>query len=138
MINSFSGPYRFLSNFYPSIIEYDGIEYPTAEHAYQAAKTYDTAIKRKISMLDSPGKAKRCGQDVIIRLDWEEVKVDVMEDILRIKFDNNELFNKLVITIGEELIEGNYWGDTFWGVCNGVGQNNLGKILMKIRDQICQ
>jgi N-glycosidase YbiA len=136
MINSFSGPHRFLSNFYPSPIIYGSIIYPTVEHAYQAAKSSDMSIRKQISLLNSPGKAKRAGQNVTLRLDWEEVKVEIMEDLIRIKFQNDDLYNKLLATIGEELIEGNNWGDTFWGVCDSVGENNLGKILMKIRDEM--
>jgi predicted NAD-dependent protein-ADP-ribosyltransferase YbiA (DUF1768 family) len=76
------------------------------------------------------------GRSVKLRPDWESIKLDVMETAVRIKFTDPELAAKLIATGDEELIEGNWWNDTFWGVCNGVGENHLGKILMKVRADI--
>ena len=57
-----------------------------------------------------------------------------MTEIVRTKFEqNSDIRQKLIDTYPEELIEGNYWHDTFWGVCEGVGENHLGQILMQIR-----
>ena len=128
VIDSFTGEYRFLSNFYPSI--------PIVEYEYQAAKTDEPHQKDWIRSARTPGEAKRRGRRVHMRSDWEQVKVDVMLFLLRMKFSIPELKQKLLETGDTELTEGNTWGDTFWGVCNGVGENNLGKLLMKVREEL--
>jgi ribA/ribD-fused uncharacterized protein len=135
MINSFSGDYRFLSNFWPCSVMLDGEEYQTVEHAYVAAKVTDPTIRRQIQTCPTAGKAKQFGRKVKLRADWDEVKLSVMEDLLRQKFSEKSLLNRLLDTKDHELIEGNHWNDTFLGVCNGVGDNNLGKLLMKIREE---
>ena len=133
-IDSFSGEYRFLSNFYLAPLEYEGRVYPSSEHAYQAAKTLNDNDRRKIAADPNPKNAKRRGQSVFLRKNWDKIKNDVMEEIVMTKFITHmSLREKLIETGDAELIEGNTWGDTYWGVCNGVGENNLGKILMNIR-----
>ena len=135
MISSFRDEYFFLSNFYPVEIKLDGIVYPNAETAFQAQKTLDVEERRKFSMLKNPVQAKRLGRKVKLRDDWEEVKLDIMTEIVSQKFlQHPHLIEMLLQTGDEELIEGNKWGDRFWGVCKGKGENHLGKILMKIRD----
>ena len=136
MISSFSGGYSFLGNFYPCEIKYEGIDYPSSEHAFQAAKTHNMDERRKISYASSAGKAKRMGRKLVIRRDWDHVRIGIMEAILRIKFADPELKRLLLQTDSEELVEGNTWGDRFWGVCDGEGENHLGKLLMKIRAEI--
>jgi ribA/ribD-fused uncharacterized protein len=135
MIAKFDGEYRFLSNFYyPAYVELDGVLYRTVEHAYQAAKTLDLDLRHKISNAPT-AKAKRLGQNVELRPDWETVKIDIMRDLLTQKFSYHELREKLLATGTEELVEGNWWRDTFWGQCPlGNGQNWLGRLLMEIRD----
>src|SRR5574339_313496 len=137
MIARFEGKYRFLSNFYPSIVTsyFNGEARvaPTVKHAYQAEKASIHAQWSQVLKEKTPGGAKRHGKLVFMRLDWDNVKLDVMERLLREKFSNPTLKKMLLDTGTEELVEGNYWNDTFWGVCRGIGQNNLGKILMKIR-----
>lgn len=144
-ITSFRGAYGFLSNFYQQSLVYGGITYPTAEHAYQAAKSLSSLGKVKILQAPSPGAAKRLGNKLPIRSDWEEIKVDVMKNVLRAKFTlfmplgtmRNPLSIRLLQTGNRELIEGNSWGDTFWGQCPlGHGENMLGKLLMKVRHEI--
>lgn len=136
-IYGFEGDYRFLSNFYPSIVEYEGSHYPTVEHAYQAAKTLNPAQRREIQIVVSPAKAKMLGRHVHMRHDWDEIKVQVMEYLLRQKFSGyHELSKQLFETDDKYLEETNHWGDTFWGVCNGKGQNVLGNLLMKIRADV--
>ena len=137
MINEFRGEHAFLSNFYPSEIEFGEIKYPTVEHAYQAAKTINDAERVLIAMQKTPSKAKKVGQKVSIRPDWEDAKVGIMLNLIRQKFKNDiKLRNKLLATGNEELIEGNTWGDRYWGVCRGEGLNNLGKLLMKVRKEL--
>ena len=135
-IARFTGSYKFLSNFHPCTIRYEGQDYPTTEHAYQAAKTFNLVDREKIARLKKPGEAKKAGQDLKLRKDWETAKIDVMEAILRIKFADKLLAVNLAATGDAELIEGNMHNDRFWGVCKGAGENHLGKLLMKIRKDV--
>ncbi len=135
-ITRFRDEYDFLSNFYVVDIEYDGIVYPSVEHAFQAAKTLDDDERLKISLLDTPTKAKRAGRKVKLRSDWEEVKLDIMKELIVIKFKDPVLKEKLLSTGNATLIEGNTWRDYYWGECRGKGQNHLGKILMEVREMI--
>lgn len=136
MIDHFDGDYRFLSNFYPAPVfyEYDG--YPTVEHAYQAAKTDDQNARGLIRISPTAGTAKRLGQKIKLKPDWHLHKRRVMEELLTQKFKAPALRAMLMATEGHDLIEGNYWGDTYWGIYNGKGHNHLGKILMSIRNGI--
>ncbi len=156
MIESFSGEYRFLSNFWPCKVLYNGVAYRSSEHAYQAEKADPDALappnlfaermtwRVKIQMTPNPGAVKRMTRKPTfsIRDDWESVKVQTMEGILRSKFSdlNPELVQMLLSTGPQEIVEGNTWHDNFWGVCSCTkctgGQNNLGKILMKIRETL--
>lgn len=133
MIDRFVDKYSFLSNFFEVDILFDGLVYPSVEQAFQAAKTDDRAERFEI-MSTTPSLAKKRGRKVQLRENWEEVKFAIMEMLVREKFSRGRLRKRLLDTKNHELIEGNLWGDTFWGMCNGVGDNNLGKILMKIRD----
>ena len=136
MINSFRDNYFFLSNFYSAPVTYNGITYKNNEAAFQAQKCLDDTIKSKFTDLN-PGQAKRLGRCVELRDDWEEVKFDIMQEIVDSKFDQNpELAEKLLQTGIEYLEEGNNWGDRIWGTVNGKGENNLGKILMNTRDRL--
>lgn len=137
MIADFHSPgYEFLSNFYMTPVLWEGILYTSSEHAYQASKTLDPNIRKAISLLSTPGKAKRAKKNFVQRPDWNDrLKLLTMEAILRIKFQDPKLRALLDATKGQELIEGNTWGDVFWGACNGKGKNHLGTILMNIRDE---
>jgi len=135
-ITSFSGKWSFLSNFSTSPVMYDKELYPTVEHAFQAAKTLNLDERQKIQKAKTPGAAKRLGRAVKMRDDWNKIKIGVMDELLRQKFDRNkEDYFKLVHTRNRELIEGNTWGDTFWGQVNGKGSNNLGLLIMRIRNE---
>lgn len=133
-------PYTFLSNFYPCKImdiDFPYIEYPSVEYAYQAAKFDNYKDRYLISKLDTPSKAKRFGKKANLSNNWDLRKVEIMKEFIYQKFNNNlELKKKLLLTDGYELIEDNWWGDTFWGICNGKGINTLGKILMEIREKL--
>ena len=137
MVQEFKDEYRFLSNFWPQAVVYEGVTYPTVEHAYQAAKTVVRAERAWILAQDTPGQAKRLGQRLTIRKDWDDIKVSVMTDLVGQKFRDPELRERL-LTIEGGIIEGNYWGDRFWGVDlkTGTGENHLGKILMRIRETL--
>jgi len=140
MIKEFQGEYRWLSNFWPCAITYDGEIYPSAEHFYVAMKTLDTFDRNIIRNTHSAGQVKRLGRNLTIRLDWEDIKLKVMTYAVAKKFsdDNAELRDKLISTGDIYLQEGNMWGDKFWGVClkTNKGENNLGKILMARREYL--
>lgn len=133
-IDSFKGEYRWLSNFWLVSVELDGKTYKSVEHAYMAAKTLDPELREIICNFDTPEQAKKFCKTIKLRDDWEEEKLRVMHNLLVQKFFNQGLRAKLIATGDAELIEGNVWGDTFWGVCKGVGSNHLGRLLMQIRD----
>ena len=132
-IGPFTGEFRFLSNFFPIAVEYEAILYPTAEHAFQAAKTLDPHARARIRTLPTASAAKRSGRSLVLRADWEQVKVTVMRDILRAKFQQPVLRAYLLRTHPRPLVEVNTWGDRFWGVCHGSGENHLGRLLMVLR-----
>lgn len=132
-IDSFSGEYAWLSNFYECEVRLDGELYFSVEHAYVAAKTRDLKTRAHIRTLRTAGAAKSFGRSIQLRDNWDKHRIPVMFDLLRQKFQDPELKQKLLDTGDAELVEGNHWGDTFWGVCNGVGRNHLGSLLMSIR-----
>lgn len=136
MIDKFAGSYRWLSNFWSAEVEYEGVRYPTTEHAFQAAKTENLGQRRHVRKADTPKEAKKRGRQVALRSGWESMKDAVMLDLNRQKFRDPDLRAKLLATGDEELVEGNTWGDTYWGVCRGKGKNRLGKILMQIRVEL--
>lgn len=132
-ISAFRGEHGFLSNFYAARVVFAGMIYSTAEHAFQAAKSNDWNVRRHVQQQETPGDAKRVGRRVRLRGDWEAVKVKVMLEVLVAKFEDPELRRRLLLTGTAQLVEGNNWGDTVWGVCNGAGKNYLGKLLMRVR-----
>ena len=139
-IVSFRGEYGFLSNMYAAGFEWDGRHYLNSEAAFQSAKSLDPAVRDGFSRL-SGVMAKRAGRKLELREDWGSVKEGIMEEVVRAKFAQNpDLRRKLTDTSDRELIEGNRWHDTYWGVdlTTGKGLNRLGVILMKIRAECRQ
>lgn len=138
-ILGFNGPYSFLSNFYKVEVKWLGFKFPTSENAYQASKSCDEFDHARFVNL-SPGSAKRLGQVIDIRKDWEDVKISVMTNILRIKFEDPALREMLLNTGDAGLYELNTWDDRFWGIIevSGMyyGENYLGKCLMQVRSEI--
>lgn len=138
-INSFKDEYRWLSNFWPANVSFEGDKYSSVEHAYQAAKFPREQRDDFQDPMCSASAAKAMGRRSGVRPDWETVRLDVMRVLLNQKFDpalNPWLAKDLITTGNAELIEGNWWGDSFWGVCRGKGQNHLGKMLMAIRAEL--
>lgn len=137
MVNMFRGEFSFLSNFHDVEIRYGSLKFKNVESAYQALKSKDYEVRKKFENL-SGAEAKRLGRKVNLREDWNSIKDNVMEYLVRIKFKNVELRRKLLATGEQPLIEGNYWNDRYWGVDlkSGLGKNKLGEILMKIRKEI--
>ena len=138
MIDDFdTGDHNWLSNFWPAKVQWDGETYPTVEHAYQAAKTFDSKEREMIRCAPGPGDAKRMGQKVALREDWEATKVSVMFMLVMQKFRIHPHLRELLLKTEDHfLVEGNTWNDYFWGVCRGRGRNNLGHILMQVRDYL--
>lgn len=140
-IMGFFGEYRWLSNFWPVDIycesESTGLyKFSTTEAAYQAYKSLDPEDWLKFSDLSTAAEAKRLGNKIRLRPDWDIIKYKVMLDITRKKFQYEYLAKNLLSTGDRYLEETNNWGDTYWGVCNGTGLNKLGEILMKVRNEL--
>jgi len=152
MIDKFEGRWRFLSNFYACRIEHQGITYPSVEHFYVAMKVNDQQLidgryytpgdfREMIARISNPGSVKRIGSKVKLRSNWDEKKLDIMNWAVRQKFKDESLAQMLLSTDGQELIEGTYWHDKFWGICtcakcSNKGENHLGKILMQVREEL--
>lgn len=147
MIDKFEGRYYFLSNFYLCEIEHQGIKYPSVEHFYIGMKVNDEQLidgvyytpgdfREMICKIKDPGLAKKVGRKVKLRKDWDKFKLKVMNWAVREKFKDPKLAEMLLDTGDKELIEGNWWKDRYWGVCDGIGENHLGKILMEVRDEL--
>lgn len=134
-IYGFKGKTRFLSNFVDCKVMLEGVEYPSTENAYQAAKTLNLEERVQFETLSAPN-AKWKGKEITLRADWPMISISVMWELNTQKF-KQEPFKRWLLETGEAYIEEtNTWGDTFWGVCNGVGENHLGKILMNIRTSL--
>ena len=136
VIREFIDAYAFLSNFYHSPVKYRNLIYLNAEAAFQAQKESCEKDKEQYTRMN-PAQAKLVGRNCNLREDWEEIKEQTMYEIVKAKFTQNEALARLLLATGDAYLEeGNWWHDTTWGVCNGVGQNKLGKILMRVREEI--
>lgn len=136
MINYFGG--TFLSNFWPCLVVVDRLQFKSAEHAYQAQKVTNFDDLAAVRRAPTPGQAKRIARACLVRSDWDQVKLGCMLQVLRAKFSTYPLADQLRATGDQELVEGNTWGDTYWGVYKGVGENHLGKLLMQVRAEIAR
>lgn len=140
-ILGFQDEYRFLSNFWEVYYIYlDGQvdPYLSVENAYQASKTLDYSLREEIRTV-TQGKAKKLGQALVLRPDWnDDLRIQTMRSLLTQKFDGRdiELVQKLIATGDAKIIGANTWGDTFFGVCDNKGKNYLGKLLMEIRKKL--
>lgn len=140
-IARFDGEYAFLSNFHPAPLRYGGLTWPTVEHAFHAHKTTDQKTRQRISSLPTPAEAKRAGRSLALRPDWDDIRKQVMLDLLIAKFRHQgSLAGRLAATGSRLLVEGNTWHDQFWGscecdreACRVAGLNYLGRLLMAVR-----
>jgi ribA/ribD-fused uncharacterized protein len=113
------------------------MSYPSVEHAFQAAKTLRADERQRIRACPTAAEAKQTGRHLTLRPDWDTTKLGVMEQLLRQKFTTHAaLREQLKSTRPRLLVEENTWGDTFWGVCKGLGENHLGRLLMAIREEL--
>lgn len=138
-ITSFTGEYAFLSNFYPAPVAYMGQIYANNEAAFQAQKTSSILERQRFSIyhMHDPAEAKRRGRKLALRPDWSKVRKNFMYEICMSKFlQNPDLWDALISTGDAVLEEGNSWGDFYWGKVNGRGENQLGRILMDIRQKL--
>jgi ribA/ribD-fused uncharacterized protein len=136
IIAEFKNEHRFLSNFWPCEVEYMGHKFPSVEHAYVFAKTLVPEEQQLIlteGLSLTAGQIKAVGKVLSLREDWETARIGIMRELVTKKFSDPVLKQKLLDTGMDELIEGNVWHDYFWGVCNGIGKNWLGQILMDVR-----
>jgi len=143
-VDEFKDKYEMFSNFYPVPVFYKGIKFPSVEHAYVAAKSFDRDFQKRVASIpvNQAGKAKRLGRTILLRTDWDQSKVKIMRELLSQKF-SKETFKDLLLSTGNSnLTEGNWWHDNFWGDCkckkceNIPGTNMLGKLLMEIREDL--
>ena len=139
-ITKFSGEHRWLSNFYPATVyaklgNGGWFEFESIEHAYQAQKTGEANWPKFVGI--TAGQAKRLGRQLKMLDNWDGIKEDVMLALLRQKFKRTNTLGQKLIETGElVIIEGNTWGDTYWGVCNGEGKNRLGHLIMQVRGEM--
>ena len=138
MIKEFKDEYRWLSNFVPAKITLGKRTFASVEHAYQSEKSDDPDWKTYCTLETNPAVVKRQAKNVILRKNWDEMRDHIMIDCLIQKFSQEPYKQLLLDTKNEEIQEGNYWGDDYWGVNlkTGKGQNKLGKIIMRIRNDI--
>jgi ribA/ribD-fused uncharacterized protein len=136
VINQFIGKYAFLNNFYPSSIWIEGKQYKTVEHAYNSFKVLDEELAERIRLATTPLVAKKLSKGVLMQPRWLEDRIKIMEKLIRLKFESPFLADELQKTYPSQLIWENRVGERFWGVHKNVGENHLGIILMKIRNEI--
>jgi ribA/ribD-fused uncharacterized protein len=135
-IRAFEGKYYFLSNFYMNEVFFDGHLYPSAEHAYQAAKADAESDRKMVASVSFPYTAKQIMRTLPIKAHWDYRRVAIMWEIVQWKFASDEMADKLLATGDLHLEEGNWWGDRFWGTVGGHGENYLGRMLMDLRKNL--
>ena len=144
VIDSFTGENKIYSNFYPVIVQFEGLNYPTVEHGYVASKSKEHFFRKLIVALpaNKAGLAKKRGRTIRLRKDWKDVQIYIMHELLCQKFKQEPFRTKLTETGDAKLIEGNFWHDNHWGNCGCEnckdvdGQNWLGRLIMDIRTQV--
>jgi N-glycosidase YbiA len=134
-----SDEYGVFSNFSPHGVELNGAWWPTVEHYFQARKFHDENHREEIRRAETPMQAKKLGQsrEVPLRVDWEEIKDEVMFEACLAKFRTHEEAKNLLLSTGDEEIVEDSPNDYYWGCGkDGTGKNMLGKVLMRVRAEI--
>ncbi len=142
-IGFYTREFYCFDNFSAFMVELDGKVYSTVEHAYQAAKFVDSVpeIADKIFQARSPGEAKSIADNnkENIVANWHEIKVDVMERILRAKLNQHPFVKKKLLETKDYLICEDSPVDSFWGIGpDRKGENVMGKLWMKLRTELQQ
>ena len=139
MINTFRDKYDWLSNFYKVKIVIKGVEFNSVENAYMSMKSTDVEWV-KFCEEKSPVLVKKKSRSIDVRSDWDDIKLKAMDHCLKQKFNQEPFRTKLINTLDENIVEGNWWGDVFWGVNlkvdPNVGENHLGRLIMEIRKEL--
>ena len=141
MITEFQNEYRWLSNFAPVKIKLDGLEFPSVEHAYMSAKSDDAEWKKFCSNpINKAGDVKRQSRNIELKENWNDIKLDVMRECVKQKFNQEPYRTKLLKTGTQHIQEGNRWNDKFWGVClkTNKGENHLGRLIMDVRSALAK
>lgn len=131
--------YGEFSNFAPFGIEMDGIWYPTVEHYYQSQKFNNAEYCNQIRKAETPRQAAELGKlkKFPLKENWDEIRYSVMQKAITAKFNTHPKLKEILLnTQDAELIENSPY-DFYWGCgSDGTGQNNLGKILMAVRETL--
>lgn len=140
MIYKFREKYGWLSNMATCRVVVYGKTFESVENAYMYLKKPDDKEWGEFCMKNPPNKVKTASKDIEIRNDWEDVKLKVMYNLLIQKYTTEPFKTKLLETGNENIVEGNYWNDKFWGVdlkeTPNIGENWLGRLIMDIRNKI--
>jgi len=136
-------PYGVFSNLYRRPIIFEGQEFATAEHAYQAGKARKKAVRDWILNAPSPGLLAMAAHGLYswdIVSNWSQIKYDRMRGVLRAKFTQHEDLRKILLSTGEaRLVEVDKVDNTVnrsWGEVNGKGLYMLGVLLMEVRAEL--
>lgn len=138
MIKEFRNEYAWLSNFTPVKIIIQGIEFNSVEHAYMSRKSDDEGWVEFCANTKSAAEVKKASHKIKLKEGWNKIKFDIMYQYLEQKFNQEPFKTKLIETGNTHIMEGNWWNDTYWGVClkKNAGENTLGKLIMFIRQDL--
>ena len=132
-ITGFTGQHAFLHNNTYAPLWYEGVQYATVTHAYEAQRTRDRQVQFHIAAADTTMEARRRAA-TYTRTNWDRFRLDIMRDVLCQKFaPGSELLTKLNATAPRQLINECDAPMPFWGTNKGKGQNALGVMLMELR-----
>ena len=137
------GLYGCFSNFAYAPMEYNGLHFDSSEAAWQAQKCTNSEDIKQFCNL-SASAAKRLGRSVTLRKDWEDVKYDIMVEVLKAKFTQNQNMLRVLLSTQDKLLveDTTGWHDNIWGSCScprcaaTTGKNLLGKALMQVRSDL--
>jgi ribA/ribD-fused uncharacterized protein len=136
-------PFGAFSNLFKRPIEFEGQEYPTSEHAYQAGKPRKEAVRKWLMDAPSPALLAMAAHGLYVwdvSPDWSKMKFDRMKRVLTAKFTQHQDLKELLLSTGNARLVESATVDNavnrLWGEVNGVGKNMLGVLLMEIREEL--